>query len=117
MLSSATMGKSEASPLFMVEVFKVPQTKEILTPNNVNGYYSQIMTGLYGLFAHDAISKITTSDTGNEKRTVSKCYCLLCVYVVGNHLLMNNHICCHLWLAVLCCIRHCFHIETQAEGM
>ena len=65
-LSSATMGKSGASPLNIVECFKAPKTKELIARDNVNGYYSQIMTGLYGLFAHDAISKITTSDTGND---------------------------------------------------
>ena len=117
MLSGTTMGKSGDLPLFMVEVFKVPVMKELITPDNVNGYYSQIMTGLCGLFAHNAICKITTSDTGNEKKTISKCYSPLCVYLVGNHMTMNNHICCHLQLALVCCIKHCFHIETQAEGM
>ena len=73
------MGKSGASPLFIVEVFKASVTKEIITPDNINGYYSQIMMGLTGLFAHDAICKITTSDTGNEKKTLSECYCL-CAY-------------------------------------
>ena len=37
MLSGAIMGKSGASPLFVVEVFKVPVTKEIITPDNING--------------------------------------------------------------------------------
>ena len=46
-LSGVTMGKSGASPLFVVEVFKVPVMKELITPDNVNGYYSQIMTGLF----------------------------------------------------------------------
>ena len=62
-LSGMTMGKSCASPLYVVEVFKVPQMKELIMPDNVNGYYSQIMTGLCSLFAHDAICKITMSDT------------------------------------------------------
>ena len=117
MLSCMTMWKSGASPLYVVEVFKVPQMKELITPDNINGYYSQIMTGLCGLFAHDAICKITTSDTGNEKKTVSECYCPLCIYLVGNHITMNNHICYHLWLVLLCHIKHCFHVETQAKGM
>ena len=116
-LSGATMGKSRASPLFVVEVFQVPVTKELITPDNVNGYYSQIMMGLCNLFAHDTICKITTSDTGNEKNTVSECYCPLCIYLVGKHMTMNNHICYHLQLALVCRIKHCFHIETQAEGM
>ena len=77
MLSGATTGKSGALPLYMVEVFKVPQTKELITPDNINGFYSQIKTGLCSLSAHDAISKFTTRDTGNEKKTVSKCYCTL----------------------------------------
>ena len=117
MLSGVTMGKSGASPLFIMEVFEAPVTKELITPVNVNGYYSQIMTELCGLFAHDAICKITTSDTGNEKKTLSKCYCPLCVYLVGNCVTMNNHICYHLQLALVCHIKHCFHIETQVEGM
>ena len=79
MLSGVTMGKSRASPLFIVEVFKVPVMKEIITPDNVKGYYSQVMTGLAGLFAHDAICKITTSDTGNEKKTLSNVIAL-CAY-------------------------------------
>ena len=117
MLSGVTMGKSGASPLFMVEVFKVPVTKEIITPDNVNGYYSQVTTGLACLFVHDAICKITTSDTGNEKKTLSECYCPLCIYLVGNHMTMNNHIRYHPRLALVCRLKHCFHIETQAEGM
>ena len=117
MLSGMTMGKSRASPLFMVEVFKVPIMKELIMPDDVNGYYSKIMTGLCGLFTHDAICKITTSDTGNEKKTLSECYCPLCVYLVGNHMTMNNHICYHLRLALVCRIKHCFYIETQAKGM
>ena len=111
------MGKSGASPLYVVEVFKVPQMKKLITPDNINRYYFQIMMGLCGLFTHDAISKITMSDMGNEKKTVSECYCPLCIYLVGNHMTMNNHICYHLWLVLLCCIKHCFHIETQAKGM
>ena len=117
MLSGATMGKSRVSPLFVVEVFKVPVMKEIITPDNVNGYYSQIMMELCGLFAHDAICKITMSDTGNEKKTLSECYCPLCIYLVGNHMTMNNHIHYHLQLALVCRLKHCFHVETQAEGM
>ena len=73
MLSGVTMGKSGASPLFVMEVFKAPVMKEIIMPDNVNGYYSQIMMGLAGLFAHDAICKITRSDTGNEKKMLSEC--------------------------------------------
>ena len=111
------MRKSRTSPLFMVEVFKVAVVKELIMPDNVNRYYSQIMTGLCGLFAHDTIYKITTSDTGNEKKTVSGCYCPLCVYLVGNHMTMNNHIRYHLQLALVCHIKHYFHIETQAEGI
>ena len=45
MLSGVTMGKSGASPLFVMEVFKAPMMKEISMPDNVNGYYSQVMTG------------------------------------------------------------------------
>ena len=47
MLSGATMGKSGALPLYMVEVFKVPQMKELIMPDKENGYYSQIMTGVW----------------------------------------------------------------------
>ena len=109
--------RSGASPLFVVEVFTAPVTKEIIMPDNVNGYFSKIMTGLAGLFTHDVICKITTSDTGNEKKTLRKCYYPLCVYLVSNHMTMNNHIRYHLWLALVCCLKHCFYIETQAEGM
>ena len=117
MLSGMTMGKSRASPLFIMEVFKAPVTKELIMPNNINGYYSQIMTGLAGLFTHDAICKITTCDTAKEKKTLSKCYCPLCIYLVGNHMTMNNHICYHLRLVLMCHLKHCFHVETQAKGM
>ena len=117
MLSGATMGKSGASPLFIIEVFMVPMTKEIITLDNINGYYSQIMTELAGLFTHDAICKITMSDTGNEKKMLSKCYCPLCTYLVSNHMIMNNHIRYHLWLALVYHLKHCFYIETQAKGM
>ena len=115
-LLGATLGKGGASPLFVMEVFMAPVTKEIIMPDNINGYYSQIMMGLAGLFAHDAICKIT-SDTGNEK-TFSECYCpCASVYLVGNHMTMNNHICYHLWLVLVCRLKHCFYIDTQAEGM
>ena len=80
-LSTASMGKSGTSPLYVVECFKAPKAKEVITCDNVNRYYSQIMTGLYSLFAHDVISKITMSDTGNDRKTVSECYCPLCMYV------------------------------------
>ena len=116
-LSDMTMGKSGASPLFVVEVFTAPVTKKLIMPDNVNGYYSQIMMGLAGLFTHDVICKITTSDLGNEKKTLRECYCPLCVYLVGNHMTMNNHIRYHLQLALICHLKHCFHVETQAEGM
>ena len=108
------MGKSGASPLYVLEVFKAPVMKELIMADNKNGYYSQIMTGLCGLFAHDAICKITTSDTGNEKKTISECYYPLCIYLVSNHMTMSNHIHYHLQLALVCCIKHCFHVETQA---
>ena len=111
------MGKSGGSPLSAMEVFKAPVMKEIIMPDNVNRYYSEIMTGLCGLFAHDAICKITTSDTGNDKMTLSECYCPLCIYLFGNHMAMNNHIHYHLRLALMCRIKHCFHVETQAKGM
>ena len=100
-----------------MEVFKTPVMKETIMPDNVNGYYSQIMMGLASLFAHDVICKITMSDTGNEKKTLSECYCPLCIYLVSNHMTMNNHICYYLWLALICHLKHCFHIETQAEGI
>ena len=112
-----TIEKSGASPLFIMEVFMAPMTKEIITPDNINGYYSQIMTGLASLFAQDVICKITTSDTGIEKKTLSECYCPLCIYLVGNHMTMNNHIHYHLQLVLVCHLKHCFYVETQAEGM
>ena len=49
-LSGTTMGKSGASPLFVIEVFKAPIMKEIIMPDNVNGYYSQVMTGTMQTF-------------------------------------------------------------------
>ena len=116
-LSGVTLGKSGASSLLVMEVFTAPMTKEIFTPNNVNGYYSQVMTGLAGLFTYNAICKITTSDTGNEKKTLSKCYCPLCIYLVGNHMTMNNHIHYYLQLALVCHLKHCFYVDTQAKGM
>ena len=67
-LLGVTMGKNGASPLFVMKVFMVPVTKEIITPDKVNRYYSQIMTGLASLFAHNAIWKITTSDMGRRRR-------------------------------------------------
>ena len=86
MLSGTTMGKSGASPLFVMKVFKVPVTKELITPDNINRFYSQIMTGLCSLFNHDVICKITMSDTGNEKKTISKCYCTEFIPLVRHQL-------------------------------
>ena len=74
------------------------------------------MIGLYGLMEPYFIARITTMQSrvlgkDGKKKLTSKCYCSVCDYVVQNHPSINNHVCTHLHLSLLCTINGCFHIE------
>ena len=73
------------------------------------------MIGLYGLMEPYSIARITTTQSGvvvdGKKKSISKCYRSLCDYVVQNHPSINNHVCTHLRLSLLCTINGCFRIE------
>ena len=80
------------------------------------------MIGLYGLMEPYSIVRITTMQSGvmtkdGKKKSTSKCYCLLCDYVVQNHPSINNHVHAHLHLSLLCTINGCFHIEHGCNDM
>ena len=107
---------------YLVKVFKYPGTANRIPTDTADGFGSMPMIGLYGLMALYSITRITTMQSGVmtkdwKKKSTSKCYCLLCDYVVQNHPSVNNHFCTHLHLSLLCTIDGCFHIEHGCNDM
>ena len=107
---------------YLVEVFKYPRIGNRIPTDTTDGYGSTPMIGLYGLMEPYFIVRITTMQSGvvgkhRKKKSMSKCYCLLCNYVVQNHPLINNHVCTHLHQSLLCTINGCFHIENDCNDM
>ena len=107
---------------YLVEVFKYPRTGNCIPTDAEDGYGSTPMIGLYSLMEPYSIVRITTTQSGvmtkdGKKKSTSKCYCLLCDYVVQNHPAINNHFCMHLHLSLLCTINECFHIEHSCNDM
>ena len=91
---------------YLVEVFKYPGTGDCIATDATDGYGSTPMIRLYGLVALYSIARITTMQSwvvgkDRKKKSMSKCYCLLCDYVVQNHPSINNHIHTHLHLSLL----------------
>ena len=107
---------------YLVEVFKYPGTRNCIPTDAEDGYGSMPMIGLYGLVEPYSITCITTTQSGvitkdGKKKSMSKCYCSLCDYVVQNHPSINNHFCMHLRLSLLCTIDGCFYIEHSRNNM
>ena len=107
---------------YLVEVFKYPGTRDWIPPDARDGYGSMPMISLYRLIDLYSITWITTTQSGlttedGEKKSISKCYCSLCDYVVQNYLSINNHFRMHLRLSLLCTINGCFHIEHGFSNM
>ena len=104
---------------YLVEVFKYPGTGNRIPTDAADGYGSTPMIGLYGLVEQHSIPRITTMQSGvsGKKKSMSKCYCLLCDYLVQNHPSINNHVRMHLRLSLLCTINGCFHIENGCNNM
>ena len=107
---------------YLVEVFKYPGTGNHIPTDTADGYESTPMIGLYGLVEPYSIVRITTTQSGvvgkdGKKKSTSKCYCLLCDYMVQNHPSINNHFITHLHLSLLCTINRCFHIEHSCNDM
>ena len=107
---------------YLVEVFKYPGTRNHILTEAADGYGSTQMIGLYGLVEPYSIVRISTTQSGmvgkdGKKKSMSKCYCSLCDYVVQNHPSINNHFCTHLCLSLLCTINGCFHIEHSCNDM
>ena len=107
---------------YLVKVFKYPGTRNCIPTDAVDGYGNMLMIGLYGLVEPYSITHITTMQSGvmtqdRKKKSMSKCYCSLCDYVVQNHPSVNNHFRVHLHLSLLCTIARCFHIEHGCNDM
>ena len=106
---------------YLVEVFKYPGTGDCIPPNAADGYGMQQMLRLYGLIQPYSIVQITTTQSDimkdGKKKSTTKCYCMLCDYVIQNHLLVNNHVQMHLQLSLLCTINGCFTIEHGCTDM
>ena len=107
---------------YLVEVFKYPGTRNCIPTDTTDGYGSTLMFGLYGLMELYFIVRITTTQSGvvgkdRKKKSTSKCYCLLCDYMVQNHPSINNHIRTHWHLSLLCTINGSFHIEHGCNDM
>ena len=107
---------------YLVEVFKYPGTGNLIPTDAADGYGSTPMIGLYGLVELYSIARITTTQSGvvgkdGKKKSMSKCYCSLCDYVVQNHPSINNQGDTHLCLSLLCTINGCFHIEHGCNNI
>ena len=107
---------------YLVEVFKYPGTRNCIPMDAEDGYGSMPMIGLYGLMEQYSITHITTTQSrvmtkDGKKKSMSKCYCSLCDYVVQNHPSINNHFRAYLHLSLLCTIDECFHIEHGCNNM
>ena len=106
---------------YLVEVFKYPGTGDHIPPESEDGYGMQQILGLYGLVNLYSIVQITTTQSSvtkdRKKKSTTKCYCMLCDYVMQNHPLVNNHVQMHLWLSLLCTIHGCFTIEHGCTDM
>ena len=101
---------------YLVEVFKYPGTRDRIPTDTADGYGMMPMIGLYGLMELYSIARITTMQSGvvgedGKKKSMSKCHCSLCDYMVQNHPSINNHVCTHLHLSLLCTINGCFTIK------
>ena len=73
-----------------------------------NGYNSRVMIGLVGLFSNKALARYTASH-------VSDHFCPFCPYVSNHPFGMNNHICMHLRLALMCGIDNCCEVFMSAR--
>ena len=116
------LGQYNMEAEYLVEVFKYPGTGNHIPTDTSDGYGSTPMIGLYGLMEPYSIVRITTTQSGVvgkdwKKKLTSKCYCSLCDYMVQNHPSINNHVCTHLHLSLLCTINGCFHIEHGCNNM
>ena len=107
---------------YLVEVFNYPGTRNHIPTDTDDGYGSTPMIGLYDFVELYSIVRITTTQSGvvgkdRKKKSMSKCYCSLCDYMVQNHPLINNHFRAHLHLSLLCTINGCFYIEHGCNDM
>ena len=106
---------------YLMEVFKYPVMGNHIQSNSDDMYRMTQMIGLYSLVNPYYISRITTTQSGvirdGKKRSTSKCYCMVCDYVVQNHLSVNNHIRMHLHLSLLCTVDGCFTIKHGCADM
>ena len=106
---------------YLVEVFKYPGTGDQILSDSDNMYRMTQMIGLYGLVKPYSIARITTTQSGvirdGKKRSTSKCYCMVCDYVMRNHPSINNHVQTHLHLSPLCTIDGCFTIKHGCTDM
>ena len=104
---------------------KVPGARDILITQlsfamvNESGWYSDCLTkeeyrcemmGLVTLHKHAAIYHWQVNN-------VSGCYCPFCNYVGAHHIAINNHICSHWCLGLLCSYPGCFQACVEADAM
>ena len=107
---------------YLVKVFKYPGTGNRIATDTDDGYGLTPMIRLYSLMDPYSIVRITTTQSrvvgkDRKKKSTSKCYCLLCKYLVQNHPSINNHVHMHLCLSLLCTINRCFMIEHGCNDM
>ena len=103
---------------------KVPGARDILITRlafamvNESGWYSNCLTRdeyqweILGLVTLHKCAAIYCGQVNN----ISGCYCLFCNYVGSHHIAINNPICSHWHLGLLCSFPGCFqpHMETDA---
>ena len=108
---------SNVKPEFLVDTFVMPGTKKKIMAGALDNFSRQSMIGLYGLHNYEVIAKISTTKTGDisVKALITEGYCCYCSFTNGNHLTLNDHICMHERLALICHLDGCFTIEVKAE--
>ena len=72
--------------------------------------YQHEMMGLVTLHKHAAIYC-------RQVNNVSGCYCPFCNYVGTHHIAINNHVCSHWHLGLLCSYPGCFQSCVEADAM
>ena len=104
---------------------KVPGAQDILISrlafamDNESGRYSNCLTGdeyrweMVGLVTLHRCAAIYRRQVNN----ISGCYCPFCNYVGSHHIAINNHICSHWRLGLLCSYPGCFQSRVEANAM
>ena len=86
---------------------------------NESGQYSDCLTG--DKYRQEMVGLVTLHKCAAiyhwQVNNVSSCYCPFCNYVGSHHIAINNHICSHWRLGLLCSYPGCFQSCMEADAM